>query len=709
MPDPTQGLLARARQMARDGDAAQVARVLRMAGHGELADSIATEFNVTSEGAPVMSVQLPDVTSQMNLRRPVVGPVTAGDVGRSVAYGATLNAADRIAGAMSAYNPDLATSMRENVTSQDVARRYAVTKDAVKEAQEKFRREHPGVALGSEFLGAALPAFLTLGGTEAATAPTMGQQALRGAKFGFGAGAFAGAMGADDLASKEAVLRGLLGGTAGAAAGVAVPVGTGLLASAAQNAGRRLAPGIAGAAEAERQLAGRVGPNAATRAAELEAAAPGRGVVADLTPRTQTALDFAAERSPDFAATARGHLAERAALAGEDVRGAITRVAGGPVDKFGAIKAAEKQVADIGKRVYRPFKRDLDLPLEATTDELTALAAGGDTEAELALFLRRPIVSRAFRNADAMDEMAGLNAKPSLTAIQRVRGRLSDAAEAAKRKGNRSDARDYSIAADELTDLMEMVEPGIKEANAIYAAAKSAAESIEEGAASMGPQADPRIAQRAIDQLRREASDAAGVPEVEALYNQAIDNYRLGMRDDILRRLDVAIKDDRDLVSWMERMQADARWEMAFPSVAAREEVEGLIRTLDTFQRTNARVGIAPSEERRALTASLLGGADPAGAAFTGVRLGGASAMGARLAAGGWKQAEARYLDQVAGLLGEDMVTPLSKAGPLLKRAAEQRAAMERLAARRQLSSYAFPWATGQSVGSLLGLVREKR
>ena len=636
-----------------------------------------------------------DATKAPTERREVED-TTAGDVWRTMIGGATANFADEIAGGVAAAIPG--------------GKGYTEKRDEWREKDRRFRDQHPYLSTGLGLVGSALPiavsapllAARTAAGTAATVAPTVARRIATGAAVAGGVGGAYGA-GASERPGVEKVKDAWLPALLGATVGAGVPAVGGLARAVGRKGAQAIAPTAMAERTAERELAQAMTPEATAAAKAMESSVPGRGILADLTPETQTMLDLAAAKSPQIANRAAKELGERAGLGRQDWLGEITRVSGGRVDRYAVAETAESQVARVGREVYSPLREQFtDIPLKPLFQlkqrELLALVESGDPGARAVEFLRRPIVRGYFRKANDLDALAGVEAQPSFGSLQRAREKLWQLVEREARSGSKGAAREYRAAWAEMTEIMEGMVPGFAEANARYAAAKTVGEAVEKGAVAWRPNADPRLVAQEIATLKAKGGEEFGAAAEAA--------YRVGMRDELIRRAGTR-KSDK-MVEWWNTVRSDPRLELAFPDPKVIAELRNFGDLAATRVITGQRVAPAWGEQRSQLAARLEGGIDPAKAGFTGVRLGGMSAMGARLGSGLYSQLQSGFGTRLGEGMGRRLLAPISESAATMERLRLLRELLSRASSRKGVSQYAIPGVTGQLSPAALQRLRDR-
>ena len=184
---------------------------------------------------------------------------------------------------------------------------------------EQFSKANPKIAFGSALAGGIVPGLLTAGASSAGSVG-LGAEVLRGAKFGAGAGALAGAGAADE---GDKIKGGLVGGTAGATLGGFLPTvvgGVRHFLSPTVKASRLRGELVAGAGGAA---------NIRNRAAELSAVSPGV-TAADAAPTLRGAAERMVSEFPALHTDVQNRIAARQA-------GANERLA----QQFGTIRPSE--------------------------------------------------------------------------------------------------------------------------------------------------------------------------------------------------------------------------------------------------------------------------------------------------------------------------------------------------------------------------------
>lgn len=430
------------------------------------------------------------------------GEFTAGDIGRSVAQGATFNFGDELYGAAKALLTDES---------------YSSARDRFRELDDRFRRNHPGIAFTSELLGGVAVPGLGAAGVlgKGASSLTLGQKLAAAGIGGLGAGALAGAGSARTM--QDVPKSAAIGGAAGALGGLGVAGVTSALGAIPALANRMqgvFAPQAAGAKGAQRQVAeaarrGGVTPEGVIAGVEaMEQVRPGQSMPADVHPQFRRLLRKevneasgpAADEAVLGARTRRAGAGERLA---EDVRGL-----GGFGDRTAeeGLEAAEERLAARGRELFGPLEDEV---LQADR-RLKDLLADPDVQ---------PIWARVRPRGQKSPQRFG--------SIQALRGRLKDARNKALISGETEYAAAIKDRMADLDEILDDIVPGFRGARAGYARTAQQVNAFEMGAKTFRNGSARRV-QREMAQLAERAGDEA--PE-------AIDAYRHALVDEMIEDL----------------------------------------------------------------------------------------------------------------------------------------------------------------------------
>lgn len=329
-----------------------------------------------------------------------------------------------------------------------------------------------------------------------------------------GMGAFSGAMEGNGLAERGE--NALKGATVGGIVGGAAPGVIGLLGNIA--------------APITSNIRARVNPEGFAQSQVARAISE-----SGLTPQQigQRVVDANAEGSPFMVADAMGN-------AGQRLLSTVARAPG--EGRTAVVNALESRQAGQGRRVANALAEGFDSSRTAAQTE-AALTRARDTAANAEFGAVRndatPVdITSVIRNIDATlgprtafgTDIANDTAEAALArvrarltdgrsnltefnAVQRVRGDLSDAVESARRAGQGNKARLLGGALRELDRAMEVASPGFRQANANFARASRAIDTVGQGrdAAMRGRTEDIVPAFRAMPADRQDAFRAGYV------------------------------------------------------------------------------------------------------------------------------------------------------------------------------------------------------
>lgn len=371
------------------------------------------------------------------------------------------------------------------------ANEYAIAQEIQKQELERERAEHPYRSMAGE-IGGGLTTGLGAFGAGATAARFIPQAATGATRFGatMGAGAadaaaYGALSGAGAQEGADRAIGAAIGGGVGAGVGAALPIAGRAVSSVAAPLTARLMPETVSNAKLL-QYHRRAGMTPQDVSTELQAAAAeGQPMftVAD-------ALGNAGQRA--IAGVGRIPHEERQALVdflNQRQAGQSRRVSNALAEGFNApvtaqrgeelLTAARDRAADAAYGAARQNAGPVDLTgtiarIDATLQPgLTALArpqsniANDSVEAAL-----QGIRNRLTDNRSTLTDF---------TAIQRVRGDLSDAIQAAQRAGRGNQARLLGGVLRELDTAMENASTGFRQANRDFAAGSRAIEAVGEG------------------------------------------------------------------------------------------------------------------------------------------------------------------------------------------------------------------------------------
>lgn len=413
-------------------------------------------------------------------------PVGGGGMARLIAQGATLNAADDILAGMSTpfemvkrgtWDPREAyrhAKAREDIILEDARKNAGMAGTAA----EVLGGAGSGIGLargGLSFFG-RLPANAGIG---ARTAASAGDAAAYGAT--------AGAMEGNSLAErmKNAASYGVLGGVAGGAMPVAASILGTLAAPIVSNIRARVNPrGVA-----ESQLARAISESG--RAPQqigddvIRAAQEGQGVftVADALGNPGQRMLSNVTRAPGIGRTeAVEFLEQRQAGQGRRIAGALAEGFDSPrtaAQVRDAMTTARDRAADAAYGANRANAAPVDLAKTiARIDE--TIQPGVNQIVRPQSGIANDTVETALEQVrNRLTD--GKSVLTDFTAVQRVRGDLSDAVESARRAGHGNRARLLGQVLREMDAAMEDASAGFRQANRNFAQASREIEAIDAG------------------------------------------------------------------------------------------------------------------------------------------------------------------------------------------------------------------------------------
>ncbi len=603
-PQALQDLLQRARQALANGAAfADVDAMVRE-------DSGFDDFSALLRSPEARGLQ--DVEAEES------DGIGVRDVVRSVAQGALFGFADEIAGVGAAIVPG--------------GRGFSEAVEESRIREEAFKRQHPTAAAALEIGGALASSFIpagaainvargarAAGGAGRVAARTLGGTAARAAGLG------AAETVLDELGRGEGGLGERLEGTGqagliGASIGGAFPVVGRAARSVTRRVGDIVRPERAIARRADEALAGAVAPEGTAAARrtlrEIEEVRPGQATLADVSPQAQSQLDVAVSASPAAAQAAEEVLGPRQAGAAGRIIRDIENIVGAPPNVRAATEAHAKELSELGRRLYEPLEQNFPR-IEARSVRRPAGTPGAGQfvshQGAKAVrdFVERPVVRRAFRAVNAVEQMIDPRAAaPSFKQLQDIRIKLGRAADRFAAQGDRRGARDFLEAKRQLTDLMEDVVPGFRSANAQYARLASIGDALEEGSVAWRKGARD-VAER-IAQLEKIGGQRAGDAFRLSMIEGLIDDLR-GIATDrnVSRRFTAASQD------FAEHLR------LAFPSELQLGELLRRADIEDLFAKTAAAGGNSATARRTAAFAELAGERGISEAALGGAVRGG--------------------------------------------------------------------------------------
>jgi len=405
-------------------------------------------------------------------------PVSANNVVRSAAtgvpiIGGLLNKADAATNAGLSYALNPLFDEKDQLTGT-LGERYHKSLAIQEGSDAKFAQQHPYIDTGAKLAG----------GTAALVPAVAAAPGLFGATGGLGARIAAGGASNAALGGADAAIRG--------GDPVAGAIGGGLIGSAAPVAGALISPFVS-------NIMARINPQAyATRQVARAIAESGR-------PTTEIANDVAtaaAEGQPQF------NLADALGNSGQRMLSTVARAPG--EGRTAVVDALEARQAGQGRRISNALAEGFNAPETAAQAEarLTGVrdtaadAAYGavrndakpvDVSGAIAAIDRTISPGTAFHTGISNDSvesaLAGIRNKltdgrsnlTDFTAVQRVRGDISDMAQAAQQSGHGNKARLLRGVLRELDAAMENASAGHLAANRNFAQASRDIEAVQTG------------------------------------------------------------------------------------------------------------------------------------------------------------------------------------------------------------------------------------
>jgi hypothetical protein len=447
-------------------------------------------FDLTSPDGKTYSIEGPEgatpaqafqILQQHLAASAPVEPVTTNEVVRSAAsgipvIGGLLNKAN------AATNAALAPALnplfdKENQLQGDTfGERYAKSLALQEGADTKFAGQHPYVDTAAKFAGGA-----------AAMAPLLAAApGIMGVTGGLGARVAAGGASNAAIGGTDAAIRGenpvtgaLIGGALGAGFPAAGALAHGVASPIFANVAARVNPERFGTAQVARAISESGMTPAQIEASVQQAAREGQGVfnVADAMGNAGQEMLGAAARGPGTARTAVVNALEgRQGTQGRRISNALAEGFNAPetaAQTEARMTAARGAAADADFGAVRGGSAPVDLvaPINhldriiGTQPGQVLTAANDSIEAALTPFRQR---------------LARVN-PDDFEAVQRIRGDMADAAEAARRGGQGNRARLIGGAVRQLDAAMEAASPGYRQANQNFAQASRNIEAVQTG------------------------------------------------------------------------------------------------------------------------------------------------------------------------------------------------------------------------------------
>lgn len=423
---------------------------------------------------------------------------TTRDIARSATQGMLMGFGDEyFAGLSAVLGRDPETGGMFNY-DQPIGERYSRNLDTIRQQENAFREERPGLSIGSELVGGLATAAIPAGSI--ARGASLGNKVARAAGAGAGMGGIYGfGEGEDGLANRAqgGVTGGLLGGAVGAGSvpaswairnalapvvgavrnalpGASTPAANNALVSAIQNSGM---------------------PPDQIRNALAQAADDGQGVFAladALGPAGQRALAGAARQGGEAKVVAANSLNRRQAGQGERIASFIGQELG--VDQTAdatrvAMTKARREAADAAYSAARGNAGPVDIrgALSAIDDRIGPMRdsgiSGDGIDAKLASYRDRlasqPGGSR-FSDADSV-ELSGFDR------VLGVKQAIQDDIGAAVRAGRGNEARELGIIMSRLDEALEESSTGYRAANDGFRTASREIDQIDAGIQAARP------------------------------------------------------------------------------------------------------------------------------------------------------------------------------------------------------------------------------
>lgn len=381
---------------------------------------------------------------------------------------------------------------------QPLSERYSSNLDTIRQQEDRFREERPGLAIGSELVGglatAAVPAGAIARG--ASLTSKVGRAAGAGAAMG---GIYGFGEGEDGLENR--IRGGMAGGALGAGVGTAsVPVSWAVRNALAPVVGavRNALPGAStpaanNALVAAIQNSGM--PPDQIRNALSQAANDGQGVFAladALGPAGQRALAGAARQGGEAKVVAANVLNRRQAGQGERIAANISEELGATrtADATrGAMSTARRETADAAYAAARGNAAPVDIrgALAAIDDRIGPMQGSGvrgdGIDAKLASYRARLASQPGGARFDGADSV-------ELSDFDRVLGvkqAIQDDIGAAVRAGRNNEARELGRVVAQLDEALEGASDGYRAANDGFRTASREIDQIDAGIAAARP------------------------------------------------------------------------------------------------------------------------------------------------------------------------------------------------------------------------------